>query len=399
MEEERHLNYDYFIDIDADKLPRFVHMVFSEHMISDKEKFRFVDEFLLKYLNDDEFRKESQELDIFFVYFKFWNKLGMDRNDADIPRDTPGTRVLSFTVTDNPVIEYFLPIRGQVNVDIHSSLPKIDTKIYVRDDYNIHERRLLDTGASYTTIPGLDYWDYETGVQYKDYSIGAGRNSFNFNELNDNIFSAKNIDLNCAEGGVIFKKIILIKPIFISIDGLPPVSIKEMIAPLKKTDDMNVIGFDMIKKHTIIISSYEGVPSFKVLASEDKYQSEETTFDSIKKSIKGIFGQHENEERHLTYDYYINANEDEIPRFAHMVFSEHLISDEEKFRFVDEFLIKYLNNVEFRKESQEKSLFFVYFKLWNKLGINRYDAEIPDDVPGTRVLGFIATDNPVKLRM
>lgn len=97
-----HTDCKFFTDIPEDELPQFARFIFEEHMICDDEKFKFINVFLTPYLSNNEFRKLTQELSIYFVYFKLWDYCAKNRHNADIPRDVPGTRVMGFLVSDNP---------------------------------------------------------------------------------------------------------------------------------------------------------------------------------------------------------------------------------------------------------------------------------------------------------
>lgn len=96
----------------------------------------------------------------------------------------------------------------------------------------------------------------------------------------------------------------------------------------------------------------------------------------------------------IDYSKYTNLSKEELPEFVDLVFQERNISDNEKIRFSNEFLNQYIQDNEYRELCQEKYIFFVYRKMWNIIGYDRYNANIPDDVPGYKILGFFMTDNP-----
>lgn len=95
-----------YINVEKYKLHSFARIIFGEVTILEEEKHKFVNNFLINYLEDDEFRKSVQELHMFFVYGKLWHKLGNDGEDVDISEDVPGHEIFCVLVTDNPVKYY-----------------------------------------------------------------------------------------------------------------------------------------------------------------------------------------------------------------------------------------------------------------------------------------------------
>lgn len=272
MEQKSHTNYDHFTRYSLEELPSFAVLIFKEKMIPDEEKFKFSNLFLEPYMTDQSFRDSVQELDIFFCYWKLWPNLGRDRREAKIPKEIPGTRVLCFLVSDNPEKIYFLPIKNQVQINIDNydcpKLARTSINFYPNPETCFTEERLIDSGASYTTIPCINNWDYDTGVEYKNETLGSGRYSFNCSSFNRNIESVKNLNVDTANGIIEYKKVTWENPLLLSIGELQPVQIKVMIVPVNKVENLNVIGFDVITKHTMIISSTDGKVDIKFFASE-----------------------------------------------------------------------------------------------------------------------------------
>lgn len=114
MEHNKHTNIEYFISEDIiPKLPQFSKAIFKYENIEDKEKIKFRDLFLFKYLSDEEFRAKYQNTRLIFVYNKLY---GIQFGDGPLKiDDVEGYQILRFRITDDPP-DYF--INKSVNLKI-----------------------------------------------------------------------------------------------------------------------------------------------------------------------------------------------------------------------------------------------------------------------------------------
>lgn len=95
--------------------------------------------------------------------------------------------------------------------------------------------------------------------------------------------------------------------------------------------------------------------------------------------------------RNLDPKYYLPVDfHEDIPVFAELIFRNHTIDDEEKIKFVNYFLIKYLTDSEFRLSMQNHWVLFVKHKLYQIQSIKK----AREDVPGRYNLFFEITDTP-----
>lgn len=194
---EKHLNYDHFTNYTISELPQFAQIVFVNKHISDKEKFRFVELVLNPYMTDQDFRDGSQEHYVFFVTWRLFG-IAKTTKEMNVPPEYPGYNIYGVLMTDNPIKAYLLSL-AQVGISINScmnpNLPRIEFNSYY-NDHIYKEKRLVDTGASYTTIPVLDKWDYISGNGYLDQIEGIGRYTYNYSVLNDNIESVFDLPID-----------------------------------------------------------------------------------------------------------------------------------------------------------------------------------------------------------
>lgn len=245
---------------------------------------------------DRSFRNECQENYIYFLKWKLFG-IGVTRQDLSIPDSYPGINILRVLITDNPVTEYLMPIFFQTGINIDSNivprLPRINFNINCSNLDSISnskftEHRLLDTGSNYSTIPFLDKWNYETGISYRNESIGSGRYSFNCSTLNNNIENVDILPLETGAGDALFKKLTWKDPLLCSIGDLFPIRVKYMIVPVKYTPNLNIIGFDIISKHIMILSSKGMEIDIKFFSSEHSDSFEETFTNKFSSSIKSV---------------------------------------------------------------------------------------------------------------
>lgn len=266
-----HTNYEHFIKIEEEFLPKFAKRVFTERTIPDQAKFDFVNKFLIRYLEEQEFRNSVQELYAYFVDGRFWPNLGIDLEDTEIPEDIEGWKIITVLVTDNPEKFYLMNLGHQTDLSISSStypkLPKADIRIFPTNDFYLQEKRLIDTGSNYTSIPGQENWDYEKN-RYKNIEIGSGRYSFNYSSFNKNIRRIDSILLETADGDTDFMLLTWKEPIFISIGNISPISVGKMIFPRKRIENLNILGFDVISKHNVTLSCSNGLVNMKFQPGE-----------------------------------------------------------------------------------------------------------------------------------
>ncbi len=102
----KHTDHKYFIDISLEELPEFAELMLTHEYITDKEKFRFVNTFLEKYLTNNDYRQIIQNCYLYMIDGKFWNIISTDLKDAEIPEHIPGYKKHRFLITDNPIKRY-----------------------------------------------------------------------------------------------------------------------------------------------------------------------------------------------------------------------------------------------------------------------------------------------------
>lgn len=129
----------------------------------------------------------------------------------------------------------------------------------------------------------MNHWNYQT-QEYKDETHGFGRYDFNYSSLNSNIERKNPLEMDTAGGGTLFIKITWKEAIDISIGDLPAVKVKYMIVPVKYIEDLNVIGMDIICKHTLIMSSKNGNMDLKILPSE-LIEENQTTLRKVTSTV------------------------------------------------------------------------------------------------------------------
>lgn len=248
-------------------IPVFAGLILRDHTIEDDEKFSFVNNFLIRYLTDQDFRNRMQGLWILFLKKKFVRIQSVHEPDESVE----GYENSFIEITDDYQYGYIMPL-VQTSFSVMNNFsgmkkPKINLKLHFGSD--IHsERRLVDTGSQFTTLFYNQCWDYNSGMRYNSSEIGNGRYQFNPSDLNSNIKDVDPLSVKCA-GGISDYKIVTWKiPLKVSIDNLPPIDVNSMVVPVNFVEDLNIMGTDIIYRHTMLMTSLNKEVNFTFLQSE-----------------------------------------------------------------------------------------------------------------------------------
>ena len=271
---ERHTNPSYFIQYE-DELPSFLLSFYEWDFYSDEEKFKVTNSFVIKYLSDNNYRKSVQNHYIVIIDKKFFGiKTKEELSDKFFNNLMP----FLFEITDTPE-DLYLMYSNQVTIsDIGNNLVRTNVRISTDNRFTpfISERRLIDSGASYSTIPFIDSWDHSK-MKYKDENIG--RYDFNpsifNNSTNSNyIFSQSSIRLKTGGDGTptSYSLVTFKNPIEISIEDLPPIEISSFVVPRQQISDLNLIGVDILFRHITIISPSRYGLDMKIMPYEGEYK-------------------------------------------------------------------------------------------------------------------------------
>lgn len=279
------------ISSQLNELPDFAKYLFLDKKIPEEDKDLFQEDFLLKYMDDLYFRETTEGQYIYLIreekrgiyhYYGVGDELIVDEKLQDIP----GARILRIKVESKVTVYPFYTLRYQTTNDAnvgfaYSRCGIVSNNEHFSESYN----RLIDTGASYSTIPFMDRWNYDLR-EYSQENVSSSRYSLNVSELKNNIRTQDIIPLS-GLGNMLVLKIIWKIPILFSIDGLPPIRVSDMIVPLEKIDDFYILGIDILRRHTLIMSSTNMKTDIKILPSEriNNTLSEEMNITITKTSV------------------------------------------------------------------------------------------------------------------
>lgn len=264
QEEIKICHYSYYLDefysdyvIDG-YIPYFIKAIYSNNRVRNDNKIKMTHEFILKYLTDEEYASSIRGLSIVYLDFSFFAI--MDEEEAGLLNLTiykkRGNVMLLLKIEDNPEKKYLM-FSNQLTINDISTekTARVNFIIYVGDE-KITEKRLCDTGASYTTIPYPELWDYEN-LKYKEDQPG-GRYDFDTSTLNSIIKTTSELTLSVAspteEYEPNYLTVVFKKEIDVSIGDLPPVQLSQMIVPKVEVKNLDIIGIDVLFKHIIIVT-------------------------------------------------------------------------------------------------------------------------------------------------
>lgn len=266
-------NLDYYTNLPKKEIPAFIQALISNVNFAEDVKWYFVLKAMPNYLSKPEVRERADGKMLVF-YKNVFLGIFLDHKYAPIPEGACGSDIGGVEIMMDPA-GYLLV--HQVIIDIGSNLrpnlAKTEITSFCNETEYIQELKLIDTGASYTTIPNPNKWNCRT----QKYNItNMGRRTNPLEILNDNIDEVVNLILETGNGTNNFQIVKWKVPLKISIGTLPQVNVRRMIAPNDETQkDVNVLGFDIISKHTIVISSRNNKVDMLITAGESlEYEAE-----------------------------------------------------------------------------------------------------------------------------
>lgn len=242
-------------------LPEFAKIIF---MFDLKNIDNFINKFLLDYIDDDNLKKETEGLFVLFVK-NVYKGIYSDEEVNEV--NAPGHYKLIFEITEHHKDVYLLM---QVNVDVGSIYNSTSPNIYVNFIHNgekFEEHRLIDTGATYSTIPFIEDWNYV-------------KNNYNGNNkytkyLSTNIEKIKPIPIKTANGNNLYNQITWKNKIKVSIGNLPSLELNNSLLPLTRVNDLYIIGQDILYYYNIHIMTVNNKITFTILPSENLSREEE----------------------------------------------------------------------------------------------------------------------------
>lgn len=252
------------LGINNTNLPQFARLILnSEYNVI--EKIKFINVVLLPYLTNEQIRRQWQDQYVFFVNDQLF-AVAKHRSEI-VPDDYPGCYIERVLISDNPPKYYLLMAKYVETIEINNGLPKTNIHFHYNGD-TTSEYRLLDTGATYTGIPGVKFWDSTTKLYVNSSNI-PGRYDFNYFSLNSNIADKIRTELDTANGLVGYWLIVWKTPLVISLANLPVLNVNQMIAPMNNNCAIDVIGFDILSKYNFLKFDLNNKSYLQILTSNN----------------------------------------------------------------------------------------------------------------------------------
>lgn len=266
-------NLDYYTNLSEEQIPSFIKILLSIEQYAEDVKWYFVLRAMPKYLNDPELREKADGKSLVF-YKNVFLGIFLESKYAPIPEGACGSDITCIEIMMGPG-GYILVHQVVVDIgtNIRPNLAKTAITSFCNDTEYIEEQKLIDTGASYTTIPKPNNWN----STIKRYNVpNMGRRINHLQILNDNIEDVYTQAFETGNGTNNFQVVKWKKPLKVSIGSLPQVNVRRMIAPSGESQcGINVLGFDMISKHTVVISSRNNRVDMLITAGERvEYEAE-----------------------------------------------------------------------------------------------------------------------------
>jgi hypothetical protein len=292
-DDEYHKDVLYFVDKEyAKKLPLFAWGILSQPYFKDEVKFKFIDKFLNRYMEDQDFHDRMVGNYIYFIDKELEGVYtGIDTSIFNVPP----YRIYIVEISDESVPKLSILTSNQCTVKLNKltntyKKPKVNCTYKFPSYGDLSDSMLIDTGADVTTIPYLEMWDYGTS-HYKDEPLSYNRYSISLAEINKDILSIVQENLEGAGGRTIYNRITFKNDIAISIEDLKPIYKRVLYVPTEPTLKQGIVGFDIISQHTMILSSTSGNVDIKFFSSEQTHESSNIIqrFESTISKVTSIF--------------------------------------------------------------------------------------------------------------
>lgn len=295
-------NYLEYDGLTEENVPDFAKAVFVDRFIPNSLKVAYIEEFLTHYIHNPQFKRENDgkyivfsffddELDFFIINSK--DEL-LGRKDVGKVRDVipigPLREIYSAMISCREKKVSVESTKSKVTIPsqkLQRNISFIKSNHYrikcgmtlsekyignddpnIRFDVNLH--CIFDTGADATFLFLPQYWDFE--------KHNFVRNSGDpvIDQWHDNVLHVEPILNNVACGGKSHVDTIFFKnPLYVSINGLDPVPIYQMIVPLfppKNVEEfLLLIGLDVINQYSSIISRFDGKVCLRIMNQKEEF--------------------------------------------------------------------------------------------------------------------------------
>lgn len=264
-------NYINDLNITYEELPSFARIIFSNKLFKHSDKIKIKD-FLIDYMNNvNDYQHEFEGNYIVFINRKLdgiYSSNRFEKTNSKFDFDIGKDEIITVKITKNQEFCQLnnlgqTTIKGKTNDE--NSYKCFSTNCSIKyNNEEIFQKYIIDTGAYKTVIPHLHKWNYKT-LKYDNKNLGRRSTA---SMLNENIVCSDIVETKCVGNIVNFYNVIFKKSVDFSINGLHPVKIPSMIVPVEKTNVCQLLGIDIICKHTMIISSTNNAVDIKFYSNE-----------------------------------------------------------------------------------------------------------------------------------
>lgn len=243
----------------------FIEDIMDDSEIYPEEREKFYREVYIPYVNDSKFHWKVHGKKVLFLKNVGEKKAHLEAIVKDtktaLEYHKEGKRIVYYIGDDQPMLSMYYS-RHEHHPIYYDNVTKVHDTINVRVNFDLYGHKtstnyILDSGASVTTLFYPEHWNYETKY-FKESNTGLDDLFINLNK--NNIFRERQLS-GMANGKGVKVWTLGYKPnISLRIGNLPPVMNQIFTIPVKepKRKPEMLLGIDMISKHTIIFSKFEG---------------------------------------------------------------------------------------------------------------------------------------------
>ena len=281
------------VGIKDDDLPNFSKNIFKSKKISDKEKRKFIKDFLKGYLEDYKNIRKYDKWYIFFVdnIYEGCYKT-TDETDGIFPENAD-IECFRIGISDIYACNHRMrPVKWNAQKHTCGEF-LVDCELNIKNDEGIFKKvgdatGMVDSGATITTFFPSKIWDFPN-QKFNESVPGLIfgeelREELEYLRKNKKLLS--NEDVETQNGPCVKKLMEFKKPIYVGIENLTPVPIYYLLIDITKPDPLMpiLIGLDVLHQHKLELETINGIP---IMSLTDKNPSVDAT--STFKRITNLF--------------------------------------------------------------------------------------------------------------
>lgn len=278
-------------NISLKNVPDFAQNILKWKLLDDKEKKKFIKDFLIYYINDENYKNHYKDYMIVFLNRKY---IGLFKNTEDFQHlRSRGDIPKSFEIGESNFFQYKSTV-----IRLEENSKHIHGNFMVTGNINFGTTNkkitdcpvMIDTGCNISELFPQKIWDFENEKFVKKLKNIFYGYCFEkeLEELNLNILNVKSSKIHTVNGICIKNVIEFLNPIKISLENLNPVDVFFLTISLENEEEISLpllIGLDIITQYNVNITSKNKRPIMTISDIDENEDNDSVNSNNSKKSI------------------------------------------------------------------------------------------------------------------